>query len=89
MRNIYVFWVELNWLEFVTYVLVPTSMTLVILIYLYFNISLLKLSFDFDINLLKKIDNNLEKKHSTLNRLLDKYCFKHCSTDNESDKEKG
>ena len=49
----------------------------------------MKLSFDFDINLLKKIDNNLEKKHSTLNRLLDKYCFKHCSTDNESDKEKG
>lgn len=51
MNSLYFFWTQLNWLEFVTYVLIPTAMVLVILTYIYFNIELLKLSFNFEIEI--------------------------------------
>ena len=88
MRNIYVFWAEFNGLEFVTYILIPSSILLVVLIYLYFNIRLLKLSFDFDISVLAKIDKNLEEKHNAIKKILDIYYSKYCKTDECNDKEK-
>lgn len=42
MRSLYFFWYYLNWLEFVTYVLIPTAIVLVILVYIYFNLSLFR-----------------------------------------------
>lgn len=59
---IYVFWTPMNWLEFVTYVIIPSAIVLVILLYIFFNIRLLKLSFDYDLSLLPELDklNNLK-----------------------------
>ncbi len=42
MRSLYFFWYHLNWLEFVTYVVIPTAIVLVILVYIYFNLSLFR-----------------------------------------------
>lgn len=61
MKTIYLFWTQFNWLEFVTYILIPTSIVLIILVYLYFNIKLLKLSLDFEIDFLEKIDKSLNE----------------------------
>lgn len=54
MRTLYFFWYELNWLEFVTYILIPTSMILVILAYIYFNIEILKLTFNIEFEIFDK-----------------------------------
>ena len=88
MRNIYVFWSDLNWLEFVTYIIIPSSMLLVILIYLYFNIRLLRLSFDFDLSILAKIDKNLEENQKAIKKLLDEYYAKFYKIEDINDKDK-
>lgn len=44
MRTIYFFWYNLNWLEYVTYVIIPSSIVLVILVFIYFNLRLLRTS---------------------------------------------
>lgn len=81
MNTIYLFWSEFNWLEFVTYILIPTSITLVLLVYLYYNIQLLKLSFDFEMSFLEKFDKNVKDQHNKVQKLLDKYCEENCKGD--------
>lgn len=44
MRTIYFLWYNLNWLEYVTYVIIPSSIVLVILVFIYFNLRLLRTS---------------------------------------------
>lgn len=44
MRTLYFFWYHLNWLEFVTYIIIPASIILVILVYIYFNLKVFRLS---------------------------------------------
>lgn len=55
MRTIYFFWYTLDWLEFFTYVLIPASIILVILVYIYFNLRLLR----FSVNSNYTIQNNI------------------------------
>lgn len=59
MRYIHFFWYNLNWLEYVTYVLIPTAMVLMILVYILSNIRLLKISFEYDNEILTKFDENI------------------------------
>ena len=73
MKNLYFLWYELNWLEFITYVLIPNSIILVILVYIYFNISLIKISFDFDLSFLTILDKNYENKFRLIKKKLKKY----------------
>ena len=82
------FWSDLNWLEFVTYIIIPSSMLLIILIYLYFNIRLLRLSFDFDLSILAKIDKNLEENQKAIKKLLDEYYAKFYKIEDINDKDK-
>lgn len=56
MRYIYFFWYHLNWLEFVTYVLIPTAMVLMVLVYILSNIKLLKISLENDNEIFNKLD---------------------------------
>ena len=70
MNNICIFWNHFNWLEFVTYILIPTAMVLVILVYIYFNIRLFKLTFDFDIDLVSHYDESNEKQLQNLKRKI-------------------
>lgn len=70
MNNIYIFWTHFNWLEFVTYILIPTAIILVILLYIYFNIRLFKLTFDFDIDLVNSFDETNEKQLSLLKKKI-------------------
>lgn len=44
MRTLYFFWYHLNWLEFVTYVIIPSSIIIVILLYIFFNLKILRAS---------------------------------------------
>ncbi|MDD2870664.1 MAG: hypothetical protein PHS49_01630 [Candidatus Gracilibacteria bacterium] len=44
MRTIYFFGYNLNGLEYVTYVIIPSSIVLVILVFIYFNLRLLRTS---------------------------------------------
>lgn len=83
MKTIYFFWNQLNWLEFVTYVLIPTSIVLVILVYLLFNVRIFKLSFDFDISFIEELDKKYEEDLWILKSKLEKYIVT-----NEDTKEK-
>lgn len=56
MRYIYFFWYHLNWLEFVTYVLIPTAMVLMVLVYILSNIKLLRISLEYDNEVFTKLD---------------------------------
>ncbi len=47
MRTIYFFGYYLNWLEFVTYVIIPLAILSMILVYIYFNINIIIASFKF------------------------------------------
>ncbi len=69
MRTLYFFWYQLNWLEFVTYIVIPTSIVLMVLVYVYFNISLLrkssKLTLDYRFKVMEEIydlEINLSKE---------------------------
>ena len=63
MKSLYFFWYYLNWLEFVTYVLIPSAMILVILTYIFFNIELLRFALNLELDILdKKKIFDLEKK---------------------------
>jgi len=44
MRTLYFFWYQLNWLEFVTYVIFPSSIVLIIFVYILFNLKLFRAS---------------------------------------------
>lgn len=59
MRSLYFFWYHLNWLEFVTYVVIPAVMICMILVYIYFNLSLFrkssKISFDYKVEIMDKL----------------------------------
>lgn len=44
MKSLYFLWYYLNWLELITFVLIPTAIVLIIFVYLYFNIELIKLT---------------------------------------------
>ena len=62
MKNLYFLWYYLNWLEFVTYILIPSAIILIILVYIFFNIKILKLSYNFDIDFLDSLDKMNEKE---------------------------
>ncbi len=55
MKNLYFFWFYLNWLEFVTYVIIPSSILLVILVYIYFNLKVFRLSMHLNDDAKQKI----------------------------------
>ncbi len=71
MKTIYFLWYQLNWLELVTYILIPTAMVLVILTYILFNVRALKLSFDVDINLIKLLEKSNNMKFDTILKKID------------------
>jgi hypothetical protein len=58
-------------LEFVTYILIPTAMVLVILVYILFNIRFLKLSFDIDLNLIKLLEKSNTVKYDNIMHKID------------------
>ena len=62
MRTIYLFWLQYNWLEFITYILIPTSIVLIILVYLFFNIELLKVSLNLEFDIIDK-KHNVDFEH--------------------------
>jgi hypothetical protein len=72
MKIIYFLWYQFNWLEFVTYILIPTSIILVLLTYILFNIKLLKLSFDFDIEFLTDLDKKYKKTFKSIVKKLER-----------------
>lgn len=57
-----IFWIYFNWLELVTYVLIPTAMVLIILLYIVANIKLIELSFGWDYSVLEKLDSFSNEK---------------------------
>lgn len=64
MRSLYFFWYYLNWLEFVTYIIIPTSIVLVILVYIYFNLKVFRLSMNLtDISKQQIIDELLDGEY--------------------------
>ncbi len=72
MRSLYFFWIQLNWLEFVVYILFPVSILAIILVYIYFNIQYMKLSYDVDLKILKFLDDNFEKNFCKIKKNLTK-----------------
>jgi len=50
MNWIHLFWHYLNWLEFITFILIPVAIVLLTLVYLYFNLRLIRLSMDSEID---------------------------------------
>lgn len=62
MNTIEFFWYSFNWLEFVTYILIPLAMILMIVVYIVSNLKLIELCFNFDennnVNELEWITNN-------------------------------
>lgn len=48
MKGLYFFWYYLNWLEFVTYVIIPSAILLVTLVYIYFNLKIFRLSMNLN-----------------------------------------
>ena len=50
MKSLYFFWYYLNGLEFVTYILIPVAIVLVILVYLYFNADIIRSTIGFDLD---------------------------------------
>ncbi len=74
MDTIYILWYQLNWLEFVTFAILPIAVVVLSLVYLLFNIRLLKFSFDFDIYFLTELEKSYTKKLDTLLvKIDDKY----------------
>ena len=68
MKSLYFLWYYLNWLELVTYVLIPTAMVLIILTYIFFNIELIRLTFNFDVDLAYRFEK-LREKRKKINEL--------------------
>jgi hypothetical protein len=70
MNHLFFIWFNFNWLEFVTYVIIPVAMLVYILLYIYFNIRLIRISLYSDIWELKEItklsDLKLDKLISTI-----------------------
>jgi len=61
MKTFDIFWIILNWPEFVLYVLVPISFILIILVYIYFNLELLFITFQLGSDskdIIEKLDEN-------------------------------
>jgi hypothetical protein len=73
MNNFYVFWSTLNGLEFITYVLIPSAMLLIILVYIYFNARLIRLSIELNQEWFNKIydkmDNDLQKMEDKIAKI--------------------
>lgn len=59
MRYFYVFWNTINWLEFVTYIIIPTAIITIILTYIFFNLRLIKMSIEDNAELLNNIEDML------------------------------
>ncbi len=55
MKTLYFLWYQLNWLEFVTYVIIPSSIILVILVYIFFNLKVFRLSLNLNDDSKQKI----------------------------------
>lgn len=49
MNNFYFLGYNLNWLEFVTYIIIPSSIIIMILLYIFFNYWAIKSTFSYDI----------------------------------------
>jgi len=62
MHYINIFWSNFTGIEFVLYIIMPSSIVLVILTYILFNIRLIAFVFDYDIFLYKDIRNKMEEK---------------------------
>ena len=70
MKDFLIFWQQFDWLEFVTYIVIPGAMILVILTYILFTIRLLKLSFDIDLDFLWVLERlNTIKYTEILNKI--------------------
>lgn len=69
MRSLYFFWYHLNWLEFVTYVLIPTAIVLVILVYIYFNLRVFRLSMHLNDDSKQKIIDELSDDDFKLKKI--------------------
>lgn len=72
MYHIYILWIELNWLEFVTYVIIPAAMILMILVYILFNLDGVKLSIGYEEGLLEKIEEKERQDNKSNNDTKDK-----------------
>lgn len=67
MKNFVVFGYTLNWLEFVTYIIIPSSIILVILVYIFFNIRLIRLTMESNIEFLDDIESQCNDKLKSIN----------------------
>jgi len=62
MKTFDFLWHTLNWLELVVYIIIPSSIILMILLYIYFNFELIKISFSFDTSLYDKFSKAYKNK---------------------------
>jgi len=56
-----ILWYSFNWLEFVTYILIPTAIFLIILLYIWANFKLILLAWDLNKEILSGV--NAENYH--------------------------
>ncbi len=62
MHYINILWDNFSQIDFVLYIVMPSSIILIILIYILFNIRLIRLSFDRDIFLHNNSSSKLEEE---------------------------
>lgn len=63
-----IFWHTFNWLEFVTFIIIPWSIISIVLTYIFFNYRLIRISLESNEQLLEELDEecNLEFKKISL-----------------------
>ncbi len=63
MKWLHIFWVYLNWLEFTTFIVLPIAVLLLTLVYIYFNLRLIRLSMEAEmdeLSFMTSLTNKLE-----------------------------
>lgn len=57
MEFIYIFWYKLNGLEFSTYIIIPSAIICMILLYIYFNFKILIIAWELNNDIMKHLED--------------------------------
>lgn len=65
MKTFNILWINLNWIEFVAYIIIPSSIIITILLYVFFNLREIRLTLEMEdsSDLIDKLDKELESKN--------------------------